>query len=64
MPGPRFPWDGQPVLLLLPAGGNESHQLQVKTLGAHGSRSEAGFSQAPEEFERHTYIPDPDSGTL
>lgn len=50
--------------LLLPAGGNQSRQLQVNTSGTQGSRSEAGFNQAPKEFERDTYIPDPDSGTL
>lgn len=64
--GPDFPGMGSQTStqLLRPTGGNQSRQLQVKTLGAQGSRSEAGFSQAPKEFERDTYIPDPDSGTL
>lgn len=60
--GSDFPGMGSQTSpqFLLPAGGNQSCQLQV----AQGSSSEAGFSQAPKEFERHTYIPDPDSGTL
>ena len=64
--GSRFPQDQQQnqrlgssrLCRIHPAG------CRYKPREAQESRSEAGFKQAPEEFEKDTYIPDPDSGAL